>query len=130
MATEHDARGHDDIRLLGELPADTVPPRRNGELVFERPWQSRAFGIAAALSEHGALRWDEFRAELIAAIAGTARSADGEYPYYECWLAALEKSVLATGLLIEDDLRSRTRTVLAQAPDADHRHDSSRITGG
>lgn len=25
-------------------------PRRNGELVFEAPWQGRAFGLALALA--------------------------------------------------------------------------------
>ena len=32
------------------------PPRANGELVFEAPWESRAFGVAVALHESGALR--------------------------------------------------------------------------
>ena len=29
-----------------DVPTDL--PRRNGELVFEAPWESRAFGLAAA----------------------------------------------------------------------------------
>ena len=36
--------------------APAAPPRRNGELVFEVPWESRAFGVALALCEAGALR--------------------------------------------------------------------------
>ena len=45
-----------------------APPRANGELVFAAPWESRVFGLAAALRERGLFSWDEFRAELIAAI--------------------------------------------------------------
>ena len=33
-------------------------PRANGELVFEAPWQSRAFGIAIALVERQASDWE------------------------------------------------------------------------
>ena len=35
-------------------------PRKNGELVFETPWESRSFGIAVALSKSGVFDWEEF----------------------------------------------------------------------
>jgi hypothetical protein len=54
-------------------------PRRNGELVFDAPWQSRAFGMAAAVVEtRFGKDWGPFRSDLIAAIA-----ADEERPYWE-----------------------------------------------
>ena len=43
-------------------------PRRNGEIVFDAPWQSRAFGLAVGLSQAGVYPWDDFRESLIAAI--------------------------------------------------------------
>jgi Nitrile hydratase beta subunit len=74
------------------LPADI--PRRNGELVFEAPWESRAFGLAAAYLEATGQGWVRFRRHLMAAIAGLPP----ETPYYEAWVTALE------ALLAEDDL--------------------------
>jgi hypothetical protein len=61
-------------------------PRKNGELVFEAPWQSTAFGLAAAVVEHqfGGDR-EPFRRELIKAIA-----AEPDRPYWENWVTALE----------------------------------------
>jgi hypothetical protein len=66
-------------------------PRRNGEIVFEAPWQSTVFALAAAVVEN-ALGGDRepFRRQLIAAIA-----ADPGRPYWESWTTALETLVRA-----------------------------------
>jgi hypothetical protein len=66
--------------------SDLGAPRRNGELAFDEPWQSRVFGLAAAVVEHAyAGDWEPFRQRLIATIA-----AEPERPYWESWTAALE----------------------------------------
>ena len=64
-------------------------PRRNGELVFDAPWQSTVFGLAAAVTGHafGGDR-EPFRRQLIKAIA-----AEPGRPYWESWTAALEALV-------------------------------------
>jgi hypothetical protein len=64
-------------------------PRRNGELAFDAPWQSRVFGLAAAVIENafGGDR-EPFRRQLITAIA-----AEPGRPYWESWTAALEALV-------------------------------------
>jgi hypothetical protein len=64
-------------------------PRRNGELVFDAPWQSTVFALAAAVVDHafGGDR-EPFRQQLIAAIA-----AEPGRPYWESWTAALETLV-------------------------------------
>jgi hypothetical protein len=62
-------------------------PRKNGELAFEAPWQSTAFGLAAAVVEHEfAGDREPFRRQLIAAIA-----AEPDRPYWESWVTALER---------------------------------------
>src|SRR5262249_28478574 len=43
-------------------------PRRNGELVFEAPWQGRALGMALAVIERLGLPWTEFQRRLIEEI--------------------------------------------------------------
>lgn len=78
-------------------------PRRNGELVFDAPWQSRVFGIAAVLVDSRlAGDWEPFRRSLIAAVA-----ADPDRPYWESWTAALEDLVVALELLPAAALTSR-----------------------
>ena len=64
-------------------------PRRNGELAFEAPWQSKVFALAAAVVDH-AFDGDRepFRQQLITAIA-----AEPDRPYWESWTAALESLV-------------------------------------
>jgi nitrile hydratase accessory protein len=78
-------------------------PRNNGELVFEAPWQSRAFGIVVALNQLGAFAWPEFRPCLVDEIAGA-----GEREYYASWLSAIERLVLEQRLLTPDELSRRT----------------------
>ncbi|MBV9043020.1 MAG: nitrile hydratase subunit beta [Acidimicrobiia bacterium] len=80
---------------LLDVDGPAAPPRSNGELVFDAPWEARVFGLAAAVVE---TRFDgdrePFRQRLIAAIA-----ADPERPYWESWAVALEDLVTTTGLL-------------------------------
>lgn len=79
---------------------DVGVPRRNGELAFDAPWQSRAFGLTAAVVEtRFGKDWEPFRTRLIAAIA-----ADETRPYWESWTAALEDLLVATALLSAEDL--------------------------
>ena len=80
-------------------------PRRNGELVFEAPWQGRIFGIALAIVRRIGVDWSEFQRRLIAAIA-----AAPDAPYYDCWLAALERLVVDHGLVLHEELDRVART--------------------
>lgn len=81
-------------------------PRRNGELAFDAPWESRVFGLAAAIVETCFGKdWEPFRTRLIAAIA-----ADETRPYWESWTVALEDLLVTTPLISADDLRSLERS--------------------
>ncbi len=44
-------------------------PRQNGALVFEAPWEARAFGLAVALNEAGVYPWRDFSQGLAAETA-------------------------------------------------------------
>lgn len=81
------------------MDGPAAPPRDNGELVFNAPWEGRVFAMAVALVERLDVPWDEFRQRLIAAIA-----RDPARPYYESWAAALESMIVEHGLATPDEL--------------------------
>src|ERR1700761_6936922 len=90
-------------RIAADLTSPAAIPRRNGEPVFNEPWESRAFGMAVALCEAGAYAWDEFRDRLIAEI--TAADARGDNTgYYERFLFALTQLLAAKGLCPADEI--------------------------
>jgi nitrile hydratase accessory protein len=86
-----------------------APPRRNGELVFDAPWQGRAFGMALGAVERLGLPWTAFQERLIAAIA-----AQPDAPYYDSWVAALEKLLLDYGVLTADEVGTALRLIRAE----------------
>jgi nitrile hydratase accessory protein len=97
-------------------------PRRNGELVFAEPWESRVFGMTVALHERGLFSWDDFRARLIDEIARAERSA-ADWSYYACWQAALEALLDGRALCKADDLGRREVLLAARPSGHDHDHD-------
>ncbi|MGH7896602.1 MAG: nitrile hydratase accessory protein [Candidatus Binatia bacterium] len=97
-------------RGLEDLSGTAAIPRKNGELVFDAPWQSRAFGMAVGLHEQGYFTWEEFRDRLIAEIGAdpSADAAGGRATlYYRQWLHALEDLLHEKGLLSRDELEKR-----------------------
>ncbi|PYO55852.1 MAG: nitrile hydratase accessory protein [Candidatus Rokuibacteriota bacterium] len=89
------------------MEGTTALPRKNGELVFDEPWQGRVFGMAVALHEQGLYDWDEFREALIAQIAA-AEAQGGPFVYYEIWLATFEELLAKKGLLTRAELEETT----------------------
>jgi nitrile hydratase accessory protein len=104
------------------LPAELAPPMVNGEVVFEAPWQGRAFGMARALAEAGFFSWDEFRVQLIRIIGEHDRSeqSDADYQYYTHFLAALEAVLAQKRLLNPHTLEHRVETLQARPHGHDH----------
>lgn len=95
-------------RGIADLGGPAALPRRNGELVFNSPWEGRAFGIAVALEAGHRYSWSDFSERLAGEIAQAGPDADPR-DYYRRWLAALERVVLDGGLLRRDDLDARAR---------------------
>ena len=98
----------------------------HGEAVFAEPWEARAFALALTLSGTGRFSWNEFRDRLIAEIAradaaatreGHAMAVDSPHgPYYECWLAALERLLREKALLNADEIGQRAAVIAASPP--------------
>jgi nitrile hydratase accessory protein len=108
-----------------DIDGPAAPPRSNGELVFAEPWESRAFGLAMSLNASGVFEWEDFRRQLIAAVAEAEREASDEEPfrYYQCWLSALERVLDAGGVVSTEALRARAAELDARPTGHDHDHD-------
>jgi nitrile hydratase accessory protein len=75
-------------------------PRDEGGPVFAEPWQAEAFALAVRLSAQGYFAWKEWAAALADELAVAAKRGepDDGSRYYQCWLTALERLVVAKGL--------------------------------
>ena len=106
--------------LAQEGPA--APPRRNGELLFAAPWESRLFGLTMALWEAGRFEWSEFQERLIEAVARheAELGPSGEYQYYACWLEAFRELAARKGWLAPRALENLERELAARPPGHDH----------
>lgn len=85
------------------------PPRLNGALCFGAEWERTAFGVALGLSRAGYFEWEDFRQQLIAAIGrweDTHSLDDSSWSYYDCWLAALEATLVQAGVATPAELES------------------------
>jgi nitrile hydratase accessory protein len=98
-------------RIAADISGPAAIPRRNGEPVFNEPWESRVFGAAVALCERGLFEWDEFRDRLIAEIASAdaraGASADPPTAYYEHFLSALERLLVDKGVCAAEEIDRR-----------------------
>jgi nitrile hydratase accessory protein len=110
-------------RLVADMRGTAGLPRKNGELVFESPWESQAFGMAIALHEQGHYDWEEFRQRLISEIGDWERSDEDEravWDYYRHWLASFEALIKDRGLLSEEEIEQRTSEFVSGARDEHH----------
>lgn len=100
-----------------DLDGPAAPPRVNGELAFEHPWQGRLFATTMALCDAGRLDYAVFRDRLIAAIGAAPAAPVGgtstNDSYWGAWQDALEAELEAHGLCDPTELASRS-TAFAQ----------------
>jgi nitrile hydratase accessory protein len=107
---------------ISNMEGDLAIPRRNGEPVFDAPWEARAFGMAVALHEKGLYPWRDFSRELAAEIAEAERH-DRHSTYYERWYATLEKLAGASGLVTQEEVDRRAAEYASGMYDEHHDHD-------
>ena len=81
--------------------SDRLPKDADGP-VFAEPWEAQAFAMAVKLNEAGVFGWGEWAETL-----GAELKAAPQRPYYESWLAALERLVEAKGVMSEAERLAR-----------------------
>ena len=101
---------------LDELPA--IPKDDDGP-VFAAPWEAQAFAMAVELHARGAFTWAEWSTALGREIA-SGNDSSATKPYYEHWLAALERLVTEKRLTSAADLATRKAAWKAAAEATPH----------
>jgi nitrile hydratase accessory protein len=79
-----------------------LTPFESQERIFGEPWEAQAFAMAVKLNEAGVFTWTEWAETLGAEIAAKPLA-----PYYENWLAALEKLAERKGTMSEAERLAR-----------------------
>jgi nitrile hydratase accessory protein len=117
----------DSSARLSELARLPLLPRDNDGPVFAEPWQAQAFAVVVELIETGALTREEW-ADRLSAVLKEAE-ARGEYDtgerYYDHWLTALERAIVAKNLAAQDELTKEGENIREQ----DH-HNREHQLGG
>lgn len=100
----HEPQGRVDPRIADVLP------RRSGELVFQAPWEKRAFGMAITLCQQERVLFDDLRWRVVAAITTWERANRGReetFRFYERWALALERLLVDQGVLSKEEIERK-----------------------
>lgn len=91
-----------------EEPLPNQPWGNEGP-IFNEPWEAQAFAIVLKLHEAGHFTWNEWAAQLSAAIKQAQADGDPDLgdTYYRHWLSALERIVADKDLLPTAELAPR-----------------------
>jgi len=113
-------------RIISNMTGQTALPRKNGELVFQSPWESKIFGMAIVMHENGLYDWEEFRKLLIHQInewQSEPTANRGDWNYYERWISSLEELLVNKRIITRKELEQRTHEFEAGLRDeGHHRH--------
>jgi len=72
------------------------------EAPFSAVWEAEAFAMTVTLHKKGHFTWTEW-----SEVLGAELKASPERPYYESWLAALERLVEAHALMSRSERQAR-----------------------
>ena len=85
-------------------------PSDGDELVFNSPWEAKAFSLVVQLYQQGHFTWSEWTAQLVKEIEAAGDEQNGR-DYYLLWLNAAETLIAAKGLCRADELLARKDTL-------------------
>ena len=90
-----------------DLDGPAAPPRSNGELSFEHPWQGRLFATTMAACDVGLVDYSDFRLHLIARIAQDDCRTNEPSDYWSAWQDALELLMIERAIVEPGEIDRR-----------------------
>lgn len=95
---------------IAQAGQDAALPGDGSELVFNSPWEAKAFAIVLALQQQGHYSWTEWAQALGGEIRAAGDEDDGT-GYYLLWLSAAEKLIASKALVDESELLARKQAL-------------------
>ena len=92
------------IPAVRDIPR--IPTGADDDIVFNNPWEAKAFALVVHLYQQGHFTWPEWAEQLGREIAAAGADDDGSN-YYLLWLAAAEKLVADKALCPGSELSAR-----------------------
>ena len=106
------------VPTVREIPG--VPTNAEHDIVFNFPWEAKAFALVVHLYQQGHFTWVEWAAALSTEIKAAGAEDDGS-SYYLLWLSAAEKLVAHKALAGAGEISGR-KVVLEMAQDGPAKH--------
>jgi nitrile hydratase accessory protein len=103
----------DNSELIARLTEEVdAPLDENQEIIFNNPWEAKAFALVVQMHQENHYEWAEWAAQLSAEIKSVGEEQSGE-DYYLLWLKAAESLVVKKGLCKQDELLNRKNSLRA-----------------
>jgi len=96
-------------------------PTPDDRPVFQAPWEARAFALVNQLATDDRYSWTEWTDYLVHEISTTEKASPGVKSYYEQWLDAYEKLLVAKGLLTSTEIQAKISELVSER-EAEHQH--------
>ncbi|MDJ0707294.1 MAG: nitrile hydratase accessory protein [Leptolyngbyaceae cyanobacterium MO_188.B28] len=106
----------------------SAPPRKDNKSVFQAPWEARAFAIVNQLANAQEYSWSEWTEQFADEISAAEQEPTDTSSYYERWVRACEKLLIAKGILDPRAVDQRIEELLIEQRTAvghehlDHKH--------
>ncbi|MEM9007284.1 MAG: nitrile hydratase accessory protein [Cyanobacteria bacterium P01_F01_bin.86] len=100
------------------LPLPGLPQGKH-EPAFQAPWEAKAFAIVNQLATTQHYSWAEWTDQFVGEITASEADPRDTRTYYERWVNACEKLLIAKGILDPHAIEQKIEALLSET---DHQH--------
>ncbi|MEO0432195.1 MAG: nitrile hydratase accessory protein [Cyanobacteria bacterium J06656_5] len=86
----------------------------DNELVFQAPWEARAFAIVNQLANAQEYSWSEWTEQFAEEISTAEHEPTDKSSYYERWVRTCEKLLITKGILNPVAIEQRIKELLIE----------------
>ena len=106
----------DDALVLAQ---NSIPERDEGTPLFRRAWHARAFALIVTLVKESRISWPSFQERLVQHLGHqqsqnkTCSPEDIDLQYFDCWLAAVEETLVEEALIEDHEVAQQIEAIRA-----------------